>query len=67
MDLRHRLGANMKRLRKEHGWSQETLAQETGLATTYISGIERVVKNPTVTGGERIAVALCYSLSELLD
>lgn len=40
---------NMKRLRKERRWSQETLAEEAGLDRTYISGIERVVKNPTVT------------------
>ena len=49
MDVRHRSVVNMKRLRKERRWSQETLAEEAGLNRTYISGIERVVKNPTVT------------------
>ena len=51
MDVRKRLAVNMKRLRKERGWSQEALADEAGLDRTYISGIERVVKNPTVIGG----------------
>ena len=67
MDVRKRLAVNMKRLRKERGWSQETLADEAGLDRTYISGIERVVKNPTVTVVERIALALSCGLGDLLD
>ena len=67
MDVRQRLAANMKRLRKERGWSQEALAAEAGLDRTYISGIERRVKNPTVTVVDRVAVALKCSLGDLLD
>lgn len=57
----------MKRLRKERGWSQEALADEAGLDRTYISGIERRVKNPTITVIERVAAALRCRLGELLD
>lgn len=67
MDVRQRLAANMKRLRKERGWSQEALADEAGLDRTYISGIERRVKNPTVTVIEKVAVALSCRLGDLLD
>lgn len=67
MDVRQRLAANMKRLRKERGWSQEALADEAGLDRTYISGIERVVKNPTITVVERIATALGCGMGDLLD
>lgn len=67
MDVRCRLAANMKALRKERGWSQEALAGEAGLDRTYVSGIERKVKNPTVTVVERIAKALSCTLGELLD
>jgi transcriptional regulator with XRE-family HTH domain len=67
MDVRDRLAANMKRLRKERGWSQETLADAAGLDRTYISGIERKVKNPTITVVDRIAVALVCRLGDLLD
>jgi transcriptional regulator with XRE-family HTH domain len=67
MDVRQRLAANMKRLRKERGWSQEALADEAGLDRTYISGIERVLKNPTVTVIERVAAALSCPLGNLLD
>lgn len=67
MDVRQRLATNMKRLRKERGWSQEALADEAGLDRTYISGIERRVKNPTVTVVERVAKALKCTLGDLLD
>ena len=67
MDVRDRLAVNMKRLRKECGWSQEALADAAGLDRTYISGIERVVRNPTATALERIASALNCTIGELLD
>jgi transcriptional regulator with XRE-family HTH domain len=67
MDVRHRLAGNMKRLRKERGWSQEALADEAGLDRTYISGIERVVRNPTITVVERVALALDCQIGALLD
>ena len=67
MDVRDRLAANMKRLRKERGWSQEALADAAGLDRTYISGIERKVKNPTITVVDRVAVALGCRLGDLLD
>jgi transcriptional regulator with XRE-family HTH domain len=57
----------MKRLRKERGWSQEALAEEAGLDRTYISGIERVVRNPTITVVERVALALTCRIGSLLD
>lgn len=67
MDVRHRLAVNVKRLRKDRGWSQEALADEADLDRTYISGIERVVKNPTVTVVERVATALGCRMGDLLD
>jgi transcriptional regulator with XRE-family HTH domain len=67
MDVRQRLAVNMKRLRKERGWSQEALADEAKLDRTYISGIERIVRNPTVTVVERIGRALACKLGDLLD
>ena len=61
------MAANIRRLRKERGWSQEALADEAGLDRTYISGIERVVKNPTITVVERVAHAMQCTLGNLLD
>lgn len=67
MDVRKRLAANMKRLRKERGWSQEALADEASMDRTYVSGIERVVKNPAITVVERVASALGCRMGDLLD
>jgi len=42
------VGANVRRLRKERGLSQETLAGEAGLAMRHLGRIERGEGNPTV-------------------
>ena len=67
MDVRNQLAVNMKRLRTERGWSQEALADAAGLDRTYISGIERVVRNPTISVVDRIAKALECRLGDILD
>ena len=58
MDVRRLVGSNVKRFRGELGLSQEALAFEAGLHRTYISGVERGVRNPTVTVLTKIADAL---------
>ena len=50
MDLLSIFAANMKRIREAKGLSQEALGAEAGVHRTYISGVERRVRNPTVTG-----------------
>ena len=67
MDIRRRVGLNVKRYRKERGFSQEGLALECGVHRTYVSGVERGIRNPTVVVLERIARALDISPSRLLD
>lgn len=49
MDVRRRVGANLKRLREAKGWSQEAMAHHAGLHRTYVSGVERGVRNPTAS------------------
>lgn len=66
MDIRRQVGRNLKRIRKERGWSQEELAFESGLHRTYISGIERGARNPTVLILARIAETLGVRVSELV-
>lgn len=67
MDVRRRVGLNVKRFRAERGLSQEELAFECGLHRTYVSGVERGVRNPTVVVLERIAKALNVATSLLLE
>ncbi len=67
MDVRKRVGVNLKRLRQDSGLSQEELAFESGLHRTYISGVERGVRNPTVLVLEKISVALKVPVAKLLE
>jgi transcriptional regulator with XRE-family HTH domain len=67
MDIRRRIGLAVQRLRLEKDWSQERLAEEAGLHRTYISGIERGVRNPTVTVLEKVAIALSATIGALTD
>lgn len=67
MDVQQRVGINVKKFRKERGLSQEQLAFECGLHRTYISGVERGIRNPTVLVLERIAAALEIPASRLLE
>ena len=64
MDVRRRVGLNLRLYREELGLSQEALAFDCGLHRTYISGVERGVRNPTVVVVEKIAKA---QLRKLLD
>lgn len=66
MDIRQQVGRNLKRIRKEKGWSQEELAFESGLHRTYISGIERGARNPTVIVLARVAETLNVAVAELV-
>jgi transcriptional regulator with XRE-family HTH domain len=67
MDVRRRLGLNLKKLREEQGFSQESFADHCGLHRTYISGIERGVRNPTVVILDKIAKALKVPVGLLLE
>ena len=67
MDVRRRVGRNIKKVRQDRGLSQEGLAFECGLHRTYISGVERGLRNPTVLVLEQIAKALRIPTARLLD
>ena len=66
MDVRQRLATNVRRLRKERtGLSQERFAHEHGIDRTYVSGVERGTRNPTIVVVERFASALGVDVQEL--
>jgi len=67
MDIRRQVGLNVQRIRRSRGWSQEELAFQSGLHRTYISGIERGTRNPTVTVLKVLADALGTPPGTLLD
>jgi transcriptional regulator with XRE-family HTH domain len=66
VDIRKRLGNNVRRLRQEKGWSQEDYADRAGIHRTYVSDIERGARNPTVTVVEKLAKPLGLEAGALL-
>jgi transcriptional regulator with XRE-family HTH domain len=66
MDMRVRLGRNVRRLREARGWSQEDYAERAGIHRTYVSDIERGSRNPTITVVEKLAKPLGVRPGELL-
>jgi transcriptional regulator with XRE-family HTH domain len=60
-----RVGKRVRQLRDAKGWSQERLADEAGLHRTYLSGIERGVRNPSLRNLARIAKALSVDVGAL--
>jgi transcriptional regulator with XRE-family HTH domain len=60
------VGKNLRHLRQAKGWSQEDLALTAGLDRTYVSGVERGVRNPTVLVLSQLASALQVEAAVLL-
>lgn len=48
IQLQQRFGERVRKLRKAKGYSQEAFALQCELDRTYVSGIERGVRNPTL-------------------
>lgn len=67
MDIKEQLGKNIRTLRLEQGRSQEQFAFDAGIHRTYVSGVERGARNPSITVVERFAKALDVTIGELLD
>ena len=64
--LRTTLGDNVKLRRRGLHMTQEVLAQECGFDRTYVSGIERGCKNPSLDVLARLAVGLRVAPWKLL-
>lgn len=67
MDIRERIGWNLRRLRNERDITQEDFATDSGFDRGYISGIERGVRNPSVLVLARIAAALGVDVEDLVN
>ncbi len=66
MRMAETFGANVRRVRTNQGITLEALAHDVGLAYSYVGGIERGCKNPSLDVVERIAAALNVEPLELL-
>lgn len=66
IDPRILFGRRLAALRKELGWSQEALALESGIARSYLGGVERGQRNIALVNICRLAEALAVEPAELL-
>ncbi len=66
-NAQQKLGKKVRSLRTEADLTQEIVAEMTGLDRTYISGIERGVRNPSLKNIEKLAKALKVTISDLTD
>lgn len=66
-NIRIRFGTRIRELRQARGLSQEAFALEADLDRTYISGIERGIRNVSLLNIEILASTLDVTLSELFE
>ena len=66
-DPRVRFGLKLIEIRKTRGWSQERLALESGLARSYLGGVERGQRNIALLNIFKLAEALEVEPSVLLE
>ena len=67
MNIQCVFGINVRRFREARGWSQDQLSEVSGLHRTYISGIERGVRNPSIKIASEIAAALGVTVDRLFE
>jgi transcriptional regulator with XRE-family HTH domain len=65
-EILNRVGRNIRNARSREDLSQEKLAHKAELDRSYVGGIERGERNPTVISLMKLARALEVSLSDLL-
>lgn len=67
MDMRKLVGANVARLRRERGLTQEEVAERSGFSQQYLSSLERGRRNPTIITLYELAQALGVSHVALVE
>ena len=67
MDLVALLGRNVRLQRQAKGLSQEQLALDAGMKRSYVSELERGLRNPSVRALGRLAEALQVNPGSLLN
>ncbi len=65
-DPRVLFGRRLAQLRRDKGWSQEILAFESGLARSYVGGIERGQRNLSLLNICKLAKTLGLAPEEMM-
>ena len=58
-------GNHVRSLRKKAGLSQEEIADRAKIHVTYLSGVERGLRNPSIRNVRQLAQALGVSTKEM--
>jgi transcriptional regulator with XRE-family HTH domain len=66
-EIQKQFGERVRELRKQKGFSQESLALACGLDRTYIGGVERGERNISLINIYKIAEALRVNARELFN
>ncbi len=66
-ELRAQFGRRLRHLRRLRDFTQDQLAEATGLSVDQISNIERGVNAPSFAALERLASALDVTARDLFD
>lgn len=66
-DMRALVGTNLLRLRNRRKLTQDQLSERTGFTQSYISGLERGRRNPTVLTLHLFASALKAEVEEFFE
>jgi transcriptional regulator with XRE-family HTH domain len=64
-EVRQKLGARIRRLREQRGWSQETFAHESGFARSFTSGLELGKKDIRLSTILKLSRVFGLSISQL--
>ena len=66
-DIKIKFGLRLRQLRKEKGISQEELMAATGIHRTYLSEVERGIRNISIVNIEKISLALNIDVMEMFN
>ena len=65
--MKQQIGTNLARLRRDRGFTQESLAHECGLEVTTVASIERARRLPSVPTLIKLAEALKVTPNDLFE
>ena len=66
-ELLLRLGDRVRKLRKQHGWTQTIMAEKVGIDRTFLAEVETGRRNIAIFNLYLIAKSLNLSLAQLLS
>lgn len=60
-----KLSTRLRELRKQNGWKLREVAEKTGISVSYLSEIERGIRQPSISTLFRLSIVYTQSLSQL--